>query len=133
MKLRDKITIGLLIGTAITWIGWDVILGATHSPTESMWIAGWVRQANSLALFLGALVGHWALQNPRPHYRWWPIALGLLFLVVAWDVLCGTGVFSPPGWTRYPGWWLLAGLPVGHWFWPQKFPSVDARGIPPQT
>ncbi len=125
MKLRDKITVGLLVGTAIVWIGWDVFVGQTGAQTESQIIAQWVRSANSLALFLGALVAHWAVQwffKSPPHYAWWPIVLGILGLVVVWDVLCGTGVLHPPGWTRYPGLWLVLGLPVGYFFWPQRYP-----------
>jgi hypothetical protein len=127
MKLRDKLTIGLIAGTGVIWIAWDVYLGAVGAPTESMWIAAWTRQANSLALFLGALVGHWAAQwfwKSAPHYGWWPVAAGILLAAVGWDVLCAAGLLGPPEWARYPGIWLAAGLPVGHVFWPQKYPEA---------
>jgi hypothetical protein len=124
MKTRDQVTIGLLVGTAVAWILWDIVLGAGGDKTESMWIAEWVRAANSLAFFLGALVAHWTLQTLRPHYAWWPVAVGILLAVVGWDIACASGAISPPEWSRYPGLWLLLGLPVGHWAWPQRWPRV---------
>lgn len=131
MRTRDKITMGLLLGTAAVWIGWDILLGATHSATESMWIASWVRQANSLALFLGALVAHWCWQSRDPHYEWWPWAVACLGLALGWDALTTTWSVKGaevqfvhvPGWTRHPGLWLGLGLPVGHFFWPQRYPG----------
>ena len=126
------ITRGILIATAVVWIGWDIALGLRHQETESMVIADWVRQVNALALFFGALTAHWCMQNPNPHYERWPYAVAALVLALAWDGLTATwGVkgasvqlLHVPPWTRYPGIWFLLGVPVGFFFWPQKWPKL---------
>lgn len=123
-----RVTVGLIVATAIVWIAWDVVVGATHHDTESAIIAAWARAVNALPLTLGALVAHWCWQNRRPRYDWWPLALACLVAALAWDALTGSTfwpqVLHVPAWSRHPGLWLFLGLPVGHWFWPQRYPEV---------
>ena len=115
----DRVTLAIFAVTFAVWISWDVVLGAVHAKTESMWIAEWSRWWNALAFFLGALVGHWLMQSLRPHYSWWPFALVALGVVVGWDLL--SHKVSMPAWTKYPGLWMELGVACGYLFWPQKW------------
>lgn len=114
---------GMVVITAAI-IGWDVYLGIAHADTESMILASTGRRFMALPLFAGSLVGHWFLNRRSVNYKLWPVALSILLATLAWDIV---NVYFPAGtwvqeWIRYPGFWLLAGLPVGSFFWPQRRP-----------
>ncbi len=123
-----RVTVVLIVGSGLVWLGWDVFVGAAHFETESQVIAQWVRAANSLAFFLGAWVAHLAWHNRNPHYDWWPYAVACLLAAIVWDALTTTWhvkgaavqLIHVPTWMRHPGLWLLLGLPAGHWLWPQR-------------
>jgi hypothetical protein len=119
MNAWDYWTVVLILGTAVAWIGWDVMLGAKQQDTESMWIAKWARRWAFLPFFVGALAGHWFLQSTNPDYTAWPWAVACLGAVFAFDV--SRFWWAPPVWLRHPGIWLLLGLPAGHFLWPQRF------------
>lgn len=120
MTVFDKITVALFIAVAVGLIVWDVILGLKKEKTESMWLAKWARDWNALPFAFGTLVGHWFMQNPNPHYAWWPYGAVAIALVAAvWDASLRLYV---PRWARYPGWWLLVGVLNGYLTWPQRLP-----------
>jgi hypothetical protein len=122
VSVFDKITLALVAGTALAWIAWDVVLGARHQKTESMWLAGWAREWSALPFAVGALVGHWFVQNPN--YDAWPLAVVALGAVLAWDVARRIDWLRPARWLAYPGLWLLLGIPVGFLWWPQRYPGA---------
>lgn len=130
MTTFDYVTLSLIAGTAVVWIIWDIVLGAKRQKTESQWLAELSRTWNSIPFFVGILGGHWFVQNPNPHYEFWPVALGFLVCAFLLDLFCfpwdvkGANVrlITLPKWTRYPGLWLLLGIPVGHFFFPQRLP-----------
>jgi hypothetical protein len=115
----DWITVSLIVGTAVAWIAWDVVLGARRQKTESMFIAEWARRWNALPFTIGALCAHWFMQSTRPDYEAWPWAIVTLGVVVIYDI--SKLWWKPPVWLTYPGLWLVLGLPVGHFFWPQRW------------
>lgn len=126
MTWFDAVTVGLVVGTAAAWIAWDVVLGVRRQKTESMWIAQWSRQFNVLPFAIGTLVGHWFVQSPEPDYRAWPAAVACAIGVLGFDLVSFPwprgAILNVPKWLRYPGLWLAFGVPVGHFFWPQRYP-----------
>lgn len=119
MNVYDWLTVALLVGTGVVWIAWDVVLGARGQKTESMWLAEWSRRWNALPFTLGALMAHWFMQSTKPDYNAWPWAVACLGVVLAYDV--SKRWWTPPVWLRYPGVWVALGMPVGFFFWPQRF------------
>ena len=119
MRWEDITTIVIIIATFVIWIAWDVYLGARGIKTESMWLAEWSRRWSIIPFFLGALVAHWCNQSSTPNYELWPWLVVSLSVVLFYDV--SKFWWEPPVFMKYPGLWLIVGIPTGSLFFPQRF------------
>lgn len=118
MKL-NWITYGVIVGTFLGWIGWDVYLAMHGAATESMILARWASHTIFLPHLIGFLCGHWFF--PRSHL-WtsgWMWALPIWALLGVWDVVYA---YHPTYWqqlARFPLWWVLIGIATGSYLWGQ--------------
>lgn len=129
LKSAKKLTLWLILMTALVWIGYDayVYLYVSNAATESATIWNYAYNLPSLPFVFGILVGHLFLQQRAPSTgsvsqpRWNAIGqaitffLGLIWLAI--DIMLysvkGHGLFT----FHYPEVTLLLGLGVGELFY----------------
>ena len=104
--------------TIICWIIYDVIAGPSGQPTESQQIREWGWQWTVFSFTIGFIVGHWLFPRREVDVSGWmwiiPIWVCLLTFDIVWLKL---GL--PRIWFRYPGLYVLAGIPAGMYIWGQ--------------
>ena len=120
MTLRT-ITKTICIGVAVLLICYDVIpfLAPERGDTISEVIAKWGLKFFSLPFAFGVLVGHFFFLRdgtaPQPR-----VLLPLAAVMIALDAASSLWGVPVLGWLKlHPAVMLLAGIPVGLWFWPQ--------------
>lgn len=119
----DNITKWVLWGTAIVWIIWDVVIsGKGH--TESQMIAEFARKFVTAPFVFGILMGHWFFNRKTARYELWPVFVGLIVLVGLFDGVWHWTMHESRAWYRWPGIWLVLGIPVGSFFFPQRDPEA---------
>ncbi len=115
-------TATILLSTVVVIIAWDVFLASKSATTESQMITHVAWRYSSIPFAMGILVGHWLFT----HYlstpgAIWPVLAATTGAVLAWDLLRG----NDRSWTRYPGIWFAVGVPIGAFFWGQKYNPND--------
>lgn len=120
-KLRLTTTL-IMAGVVGALIVWDVIVAREHGDTESQIIKSYAWQYSIIPYVLGILIGHWLFNHSADWSTdMWPYALASAGAVLAWDLLRPVGPSVDKNWTRYPGIWFAVGVPVGAFFWGQRF------------
>lgn len=118
---KKRVTVGILIGTAILLVVWDLFA----SPTESTLLAHFTAKSMAACWAFGMLLGHWIWAwkgpGPAPDAIPWKIVVNFSFLglLVGWDV--GYNFIHPVlGILRVPALWPVVGYFFGHYFWGQR-------------
>ena len=67
--MTKKITMAIIIFTAVLWIGWDVYVATNNvvgdTESEVIWNWGIAKNHLGLPLGLGALLGHWISERSK--------------------------------------------------------------------
>lgn len=93
-----------------------VVAAMTKTETVSQTLLRWSRMHSWFAYLMGALMGHWFFPG-APGIAVWPWLLVPMAVFGALDVV---NAFYPfPGWLRYPGIYVLVGIPAGAFLWVQ--------------
>ena len=112
------ITQGILIGVVILLVVYDAIVGKIHQPSESTLIRQYGWQYNTIPFILGYCIGHWFF--PRQHQLVplaWGNGLPIILLLVIFDWYWNKYQHGTQTWFRYPGWYILLGIPAGSLLW----------------
>jgi hypothetical protein len=123
----NAITAGLIIGTILVWILWDVLVAvAPGADTESQMLRNWGAYSMAFPYTIGMLLGHW----------WWPwrgasqsykktwrvvVNFSIIGALITWDIVnwrMGFPASVAP--IRHSEYWAALGYPMGHFFWGQK-------------
>ncbi len=115
-------TATILLSTVVVLIAWDVFLASKSATTESQMITNIAWHYSSIPFMMGVLIGHWLFT----HYMGtpaslWPYMAASVGAVLAWDLLRP----NDKSWVRYPGIWFAVGVPVGAFFWGQKYNPAE--------
>jgi hypothetical protein len=120
--MDDKLqnwTIGIMAGTVVALIAWDVIVAKEGSSTESQLLKNFAWQYSVIPYILGILIGHWFFNHEGSwNQSLWPVAFGSIGIVLTWDLLKPHN--NSKGIERYPGIWFAVGVPMGAVFWGQR-------------
>lgn len=108
----------VLIATIVALIAYDAIVATIGQPTESQILRDWGQKRVALPFTAGFLAAHWFMNRNSQWPSGWMLALPIILALVGWDVWWNHKD-RPRVWYRWPGLWLLAGLPVGCFLWGQ--------------
>jgi len=109
-----------IVGTFVTWIGFDVWLSQNSGPTESMVLAEWGRVSMFFPFLIGFLCGHWFAPLKKPWPSGWMLGIPIFLALIVWDVITYNTVGVTDVWYRYPGLWCAIGIPAGSLLWGQR-------------
>lgn len=112
----------LLLAIAIVMIVYDPIAAKCDLPTESRVIMDWGWRFNAVPFLLGVLMGHWFFPRQNGSGFGWMIALPFWSALWGWDIAYGH-FWGSRRWFRYPGIFVLLGMPVGMYLWGQVSPG----------
>lgn len=110
----------IIITAFLSWLVATYVAAINKQETVSNTLKRWGTQANSFAFFFGVLLGHWFFplkQFGIPTFTIWPLVLIPIALIAGLDVFNAYNKNVLPTWLRYPGLWVLLGIPTGAFFW----------------
>lgn len=119
-----NITELVIIATFVLLIAYDVIAGKINQPTESMVLREWGWRWNTVPFLAGFLIGHWFFPRREVDVSGWMWVLPILGGLIVFDILWGRFGRNSRPWFRFPGWYVLLGIPVGMFLWGQA--SVES-------
>jgi len=136
-----KTTIVILLVAIVGLIGWDVFVATNdvQGDTISEIMLSWATKVALLPLAMGTLMGHLFWPNKGGKYHIDVIVL-VVILVGVRDVCAW--VWNAPQdvlvqWVLHALWFplipLLAGIPLGHYAWPQTPDDATQRPDDPPT
>lgn len=119
-KVLNWITTGIIAGTFVGWIAWDVYVATHHAKTESQLLMEWASKSVVLPHLVGFLCGHWFFPRRNMWTSGWMWGLVIWGVLGVWDVVYY--LYPTPLQTilRFPLWWVLIGIPTGSYFWGQR-------------
>lgn len=131
MTLRQRLrpwTVGIMVGTLVIWLAWDVVLSRLGGHTESQILTGWARWSVALPWFCGMILGHWFW----PWRGTWASGHSRVLVACNFAVLAGLigwDVWNPPAirFLRLPEVWALHGVLCGHFLWGQRSGGPEPR------
>ena len=115
----DKNTAIVILGTLAAWILYDLLAISKGWITESSWLRDAAYKATIVPFFCGFILGHWFFNYEGASQSGWVFALPILIAVTLIDIIC---VLQKVGsvWWRWPGFYVLLGIPVGSFLWGQS-------------
>lgn len=106
----------VIIAAFVLFLGLTVVAANRKETTLSNTLQDWGTKYNWFAYLWGVLIGHWFFPNAPHHIAVWPWLLIPMGLLAVGDVI-NLKVYPFPLWTRYPGAYVLLGIPSGMWLW----------------
>lgn len=122
MNKFKAITVSIILGTFVVWIGWDIILAQNGEATESMILSDWAAVSVFFPNLIGFLCGHWFFRRRNLWLSGWMWALPVWGALIASDLMCfffADKTTTLYHWTRFPLWYLLVGIVMGSYLWGQ--------------
>lgn len=120
IQLLRKITVGLLIGTVLGLIAWDIFIMAMGAPSESRLLMQMAyRHSVTLPFCAGLLVGHWFWPwKSYPAATWRTVVfVSIPVALVIFDLAeFNRGFYGTEHWWHFPLIWVTAGIFHGHYF-----------------
>lgn len=113
----------VILGSFFVWILYTANAHKLGQKTISSTLRNMSWDFSSFAFVWGMLMTHWfAPKRTLPTDYWgWMVGAPLILGLLVWD-LYRLHHNSPKDWYRWPFFYVVAGMPIGYFFWPQLSP-----------